>query len=1254
MHIILTTYTLLFSTAVGKLQLLTSSDFIADVKYYAKQHYPETRKWLFEDIEHWRTQSTTNKVKICLITGNLGMGKSVLASKLSTIASARGILAACFFFQHYKARRNNPKALVQTLVHQFCFQIPGYKKAIENYLHEENLLQMSASELFTDLILGPLHKLDSISERKVVVIDALDECDFEARDELLKLILREFVKFPEWIGVIMTTRPDQKILKRLSRIKPVFELNPNDPRNINDIKLYLTSILKERMQIEELESGLELMVRKSEGMFLYFHYAAQSILEQSTLTLKDLDSLLPDGIDDYYEQNFRRLFTKLGKEKYQLLLQAITAAPSEFPQAFISPLLNVSYLESAQIVDTISVLLPMHNECICMFHKSIQDWLTDEDLAEDLVIDSTAGHSHIAALCYEEFKKIKSTAPPKAEVVKNLVAKYVIEHLVYHLCNAHSESFRVKLCSIITDLQYMYYRLLLSQSSAKDLIDNISEARKIVSATSTPHHKLEICASFVHRHAQILGSMPELLFQCALNEPQDIASQFGLQEYYDNPAKHFPGLTLYLELINKPQSLATAITEYHCENPITSLTKTPDGRLLICSDSEGKIYIWDKHTGELLQEVIEADRNFLFPINSCSVSPDGNLIVFGNMAKAVGTDGSSIPLFENAVHDEVNTCIFSPNGRFVLAWSYYSDGFLRLLSEIEMGYAMQYTVQIWNRDTVTSTTLEFTRRTEVRPMCACFSHESTHIACGHRDGWIILWEISTNKPKAMLFVDGTVIRQGPFKHPEVPPNEPINDITFSRNGHYLAACYNKGVTIWDAATLNLSQKLSFGTNALQCSDARFISCSFSNDARHLVAGLSNGYIHVWTNQPSSEGPYILQLSTRPHGSSNPIVECLFEDDQTIICALHSVICIYSYDSLMKNPTEVLALHPKYATNCAILPDGITALSCGHGSMCSWNIIRGCQIASAQSTVSGHLLRVSSDGRLALTYGEGCCIQVWETDTLKKRSSLYSTCSPTQSETDDPDSSSPQDICHCAVSIHGTIVGGTGEGALYIWYGEYVKVITEHQALITFVEFSHEGDCFVSGDMDGFIAMWKLTDNQMEVRKVPMQRHNESVEQVIFSPGQLQRIISCGSDNMIHMYNSLTGDMINKMKGHESQVLRIAYSASGELLVSGDGKCRLILWDGFTGQLIRRFDSFSGHTILDLYFTAEDKYICTRDSNQDFVRVYCASTGTFVSQIDFPALFSAFAASSLKTEPHSHIVCGLKDGSIKFLKLHKNL
>ena len=68
----------------------------------------------------------------------------------------------------------------------------------------------------------------------------------------------------------------------------------------------------------------------------------------------------------------------------------------------------------------------------------------------------------------------------------------------------------------------------------------------------------------------------------------------------------------------------------------------------------------------------------------------------------------------------------------------------------------------------------------------------------------------------------------------------------------------------------------------------------------------------------------------------------------------------------------------------------------------------------------------------------------------------------------------------------------------------------------------------------------------------MQSHRKSVEQVVFSPGQLQRIVSGGADCMLHLYDGPTGDLIKKMEGHKSGILKIAYSKCGCFLVSGDG------------------------------------------------------------------------------------------------------
>ena len=87
--------------------------------------------------------------------------------------------------------------------------------------------------------------------------------------------------------------------------------------------------------------------------------------------------------------------------------------------------------------------------------------------------------------------------------------------------------------------------------------------------------------------------------------------------------------------------------------------------------------------------------------------------------------------------------------------------------------------------------------------------------------------------------------------------------------------------------------------------------------------------------------------------------------------------------------------------------------------------------------------------------------------------------------------------------------------------------------------------------------------------------------------------------MLHLYSGVTGDLIKKVEGHKSEILKITYSKCGRFLVSGDEKCQLILWDGITGRLLLYFNSLPIMVIcLHYNFTGNDKYICILDGNRD--------------------------------------------------------
>ena len=105
--------------------------------------------------------------------------------------------------------------------------------------------------------------------------------------------------------------------------------------------------------------------------------------------------------------------------------------------------------------------------------------------------------------------------------------------------------------------------------------------------------------------------------------------------------------------------------------------------------------------------------------------------------------------------------------------------------------------------------------------------------------------------------------------------------------------------------------------------------------------------------------------------------------------------------------------------------------------------------------------------------------MWDIETLSIKCTLTSNegNGPTAVKLADPDFSSSQDICSCAVLANSIVAGGTGEGKIHIWYGEklqLVKILKDHQHLIICLEFSPNSGCLVSADMEVFINVWLLT------------------------------------------------------------------------------------------------------------------------------------------------------------------------------------
>ena len=737
---------------------LSVSYFESELEFHSEKFHAGTRQWLFDQLESMKKKviGNRNQPNMCLITANPGMGKTIVAAKLCKTYKLEGSLAGWFFFQHHIGRKSNPKMLVQTLCHQFQSTLEGYSEIIENEVANIDPDNLKVVELFSYLVKEPLYRLPAPSSTKMVVIDALDECDFDSCPDLLKLLIREFIKLPRWIQIILTTRPDKKIVSSLKKLKCIIEILPDDLRNLADIRIFLRDFLENKISKEHLESGIELLVKKSEGMFLYFQYAIDALEEKEHVSLEELNDLLPDGIDDYYEQNFHRLFDTLGENQYQNFLQGILMAQSDFPENLVGPLLRISGEEVKKIVSMVSSLFPVHNGSICIFHKSVRDWLLDKDSAGEYAVDPFAGQQQLASLCLQQLTQLKDKFSLQSfhELCSNPAYQFVVQNVLYHVNKSNATSNALK---VIEDIQFMYFRLIYTHGSTSGLIDDINES---LSSTKIPKEKqlLLECHDFIRKHSHVLEGNPNLIFQCALNAPRALSERLGIHLY---SPQNFPGLKVILEVVNKTEQLVPPLATFSCDDDVTSCALVPGSNVMVCSDSRGFVYYFDLKTSKALNKVdLSEEFKYPFSIHTCSISNTHKMIAYGNHKKALSFDGELVPLLRTDIGQEINTCIFSPNGEKLLLFSYYQDGLFQLLENIQFSFPVQFHLELWNVSTSKSQSLHIVKRKENRLLCACFTPSGEKIFCGYRNGIIIQWNSATCLPSAFIVSPEIVIREG--------------------------------------------------------------------------------------------------------------------------------------------------------------------------------------------------------------------------------------------------------------------------------------------------------------------------------------------------------------------------------------------------------------------------------------------------------------------------------------------------------------
>ena len=561
-----------------------------------------------------------------VLLGDAGVGKSVLASVLTYRKREAGDLAAAYFCHHYDDTRNNPRYLLGTIACQLCKCNEQYNSLVGGEVGITNYLANSAlgvQELFTKLLKEPLAQCTPPDSRKLVVIDALDETEYESREKFLDLIMYCFPMLPQWLVFFITGRPEDCVQFRLEMYNPCIKICAGNSEEVDvyqqheqDIKLYL----EKTVDFSRLPYSVDDVAKKSNGMFLYAFYIGRALQSQAhSGKIIPLDELFPGDVESFFLQNFRRIVAKIGEDLYRKLCGCAKVAPSPLPVPFILFILQreKSSLDEQEVIDALSTFLVFrtHDQTFTFLHNLIPEWLTNKKKARKFFVDRTTAGEYLRDVINECLFKFLNEQLEESLSIDIHLLDYVLR-VGLHFLFGFSDKVSVEtVSSCLTSFRFIQARIECRRNGIYTLIEDLRRGAENESSVCCNKQVLkEICA-VLERNVHVLCECPKLLPSClrmTSKAVQDTLTPYGVS-------------TSWMEYSWLRNPLIEIPLGMNC------FALSPD-KVWLAGGKEQSIFLFDACTLEKIHGPVEVEES-VHVIQHVEFSSDSKFLFFGRLDK---------------------------------------------------------------------------------------------------------------------------------------------------------------------------------------------------------------------------------------------------------------------------------------------------------------------------------------------------------------------------------------------------------------------------------------------------------------------------------------------------------------------------------------------------------------------------------------------------------------------------------------------
>ncbi|RLD81546.1 MAG: hypothetical protein DRJ15_04120 [Bacteroidetes bacterium] len=1113
------------------------------------------REWLSDKVEKWRIQSDRSS-RLFWIMGGPGVGKSAFAAHLAHFG--RDKIIAAQFCEWNKPDHRNAARVFRSLAFQLATRLPDYRKLLLNLPEINQLDGKNVADIFDYLFANPLqHTIDGGQQRYLILIDALDEAAEGERNPLVETLARHAPQLPEWLGMLITSRPESSVTSPLQGLNP-FVLDTGTEENKDDIRLYLYQelgpLLDKRNDAREL---VEQILEKSEGVFLYVERVCDD-LNKGHLSLDDLDKF-PVGLGGIFRQFFDRQFPDLEYFRSKILpaLRAILAAREPLPLDILQNIFNWQEEELYDFTRILGSLFPVIEEgerkTIKPYHKSLIDWLTKQNASDHYYVNPKEGHRLLADFGWQQYK----TGADKLDI-------YFIKWLPNHLQTLNSWD---DLTDLLCDLNFIQekaaakltYELVEDINNALDVIPDNAEYIRIEKVRQERMQKytqdliacaegkisrfdLEVPESISLRTKEQINTEIERIktnpkrsdrlkdFKNFLGQEAD-----NLQSFADE-FPHFSSQQAWNYSNSGPVGKAAnvCIPENHHSlllhsphtrpswNPLPQVLKTlkghtkvaitPDGKRAVSASEDKTCILWDLNSGEALKTL----KGHTKEVYAVAITADGKRAISASRDETCIlwdlNSGEALKTLKGHTH-WVWAVAITPDGKRAVSAS--RDGTC-ILWGLNSGEALK------------------TLKGHTFMVVAVAITPDGKRAVSASWNETILWDL--NSGEALKTLKGHT--------------KDIIAIAITPDGKRAVSTSDDGTCIlWDLSSGEALKTLKGHTGSVK-------AVAITADGKRAVSASEDNTCIMW-DLNSGEA-----LKTLKHTSTVEDVAITPDGKRAVSASSTCILWDLNSDEALK----ALKGHTKEVWDVAITADGKRAVSASSDKTCIlWDLNSG----EALKTLKGHTFMVNAvaitpDGKRAVSASwDKTCI-LWDLNSGEALKTLKGHTSWVNAVAITPDGK--------------RAVSASSDNTCILWdldSGEALKTLNGHTGTVEDVAITPDGKRAVSASWETCI-LWDLNSGEaLKTLKGYTSKGEVKVNAVAITPDG-KRAVSASNTCILWDLNS--GEALKTLKGHTSDV---AITADGKRAVSASG-VTCIMWDMETGKELARFTNSSHIFAVDFY------------------------------------------------------------------------